>query len=103
MRSFLLRLQKLSESSSLARYAYSYVGRQTAPSKHFSDNCKHFANEIERSLNVATSYQKTVLKSVARHVKNQNLTLAQDIIDKLDYGTKSLIPNVVLSFISRNS
>lgn len=103
MRTFILRLQMLSESSNVARYAYSYIGKRSGPSKHFADNCKHFADEIEKSLKGATPYQVSVLKSIARHVKNQNLSLAQDALDKLDSGTKSLVPKLTLNFISRNS
>ena len=103
MRTFLFRLQKLSEASSHPRYAYSYVDKNSQPTKHFADNCKHFAGVIEKSTKGATLYQTSVLKSIARHVGNQNLSLAQDAIDKLDFGTRRLIPESALNFISRNS
>lgn len=103
MRALLFRLQKLREASSLPRYAYSYVDKNSRPTKHFADNCKHFADVIEKSTKGTTLYQTSVLKSIARHVGNQNLSLAQEAIDKLDFGTRRLIPDVVLNFISRNS
>lgn len=85
------------------KYAYSYMGSLEVPKKQFSANCKKFSSEIDNILNVKTSYQKQILKSIAVHVRNENLLLAQDLIDKLDAGTKKIIPIHVLHFIERNA
>ena len=102
MKIFLQSLKRLSEASNRATYAYTYIGKPL-PKKHFPDNCVHFANEIEKSAKLGTTYQREVLKSIARHLKNQNTSLAQDVIDKLDIKTTSLIPKSALDFIRRNS
>lgn len=103
MKAFLLSLQKLSEASDMPRYAYSYMGNQPIPKKHFADNCIKLAADIEKSAKGTTYHQADLLKSIARHVKNQNLLLAQDVIDKLDPKTKKMIPEMILKFIERNA
>lgn len=100
---FLQSLKKLSESSSLAKYAYSYIGNQPVPKKHFADNCNKLATDIEKAASKGTRYQQELLRSVARHVKNQNVSLAQDILDKTDSDTRNIIPKIALDFIRRNS
>lgn len=102
MKMFLQSLKRMNESS-LAKYAYSYPSNLTGPSKKFAENCSHFADIINRQSNNGTPYQQAVLKSVARHVKNQNLTLAQGVLDKVDEDTKNIIPKSILDFIHRNS
>jgi hypothetical protein len=87
----------------MAKYAYSYPSNLTGPSKKFGENCKQFSETIDRVSKSGTAYQQAVLQSVSRHVRNQNLTLAQDVLNKVDQDTKHIIPKVILDFISRNS
>lgn len=102
MKIFLQSLKRMHESS-LAKYAYSYPSNLTGPSKKFGENCKQFSDAIDKVSKTGTPYQKAVLQSVARHVRNQNLTLAQDVLNKVDEETKNIIPKSILDFIHRNS
>jgi len=85
------------------KYAYSYMGSLEVPKKQFSANCKKFSLEIDSISTAKTSYQKQILKSISAHIKQENFLLAQDLIDKLDAGTKKLIPIHILHFIERNA
>lgn len=87
----------------MAKYAYSYPSNLTGPRKKFAENCKQFADVIDKKSKTGTPYQQQILKSVARHVRNQNLTLAQGVLEQLDVQTKNIIPKTILDFIRRNS
>jgi len=100
---FLNYLYKLSESSMDYKYAYSYMGSLDVPKKQFSSNCNKFSSELAKISSTKSSYQKQILKSISINIKNENLLLAQDLIDKLDSGTKKLIPIHILHFVARNS
>lgn len=100
---FLSYLYKLSESSMDYKYAYSYMGSLSVPKAQFSSNCKKFSSDIDKIANTKTSYQKQILNSISNNIKNENLLLAQDLISKLDAGTKKLIPIHILRFVERNA
>jgi hypothetical protein len=102
MKLFLKSLSRMCESS-IAKYAYSYPSNLSGPTKKFAENCKNFADVIDKHAKQGTPYQQAVLKSVARHVRNQNLLLAQDVLNQVDVETKNIIPKSILDFVSRNS
>lgn len=72
-------------------------------SRQFEINCRDHANVLVRLAKNCTKFQAELIKSIARHVNNKNLHLAQQTIDDLDSGTKSLIPSHIINFISRYS
>lgn len=97
---FLKALKSLSESKDTQ-----YRIGSPAPFKNanFESNCREFADVIETASKKSTTFQAQLLKSIARHVRSKNLLLAQKTIDDLDRKTKELIPNHILTFISRYS
>lgn len=97
---FIKALKSLSESQNTQ---YRIGSPLSAKSPQFESNCREFADDIDIAAKRGTPFQAQTLKSIARHVRNKNLHLAHDAVQKLDAGTKKLIPNHILNFISKYS